>query len=227
MTTATEAPRALVVSSLGRLSTSSPIFPPPHKIKQNPSRTMMLRITILATLLAASSAWTAEPATTTRRGAFSQIAGAAAAAALVSTSSPGAASALDGCPSGANNCVRKSWSPPTGTSKDDAITAVRAALNSYPQEGQNKVDGGGWTLTSDDLGSGGSARVEFRSSGTGFFAKSFNGGRPFVDDLALDVDASGTVQVKSSSRIGDSDMGVNAKRVDYLANSLKAKGWSV
>jgi uncharacterized protein (DUF1499 family) len=35
------------------------------------------------------------------------------------------------------------------------------------------------------------------------------------------------VSVRSSSRVGDSDFGVNAKRLAYLAEGLKAKGWDI
>lgn len=72
----------------------------------------------------------------------------------------------------------------------------------------------------------GTAAIEYKSSGKGNFAKFFNGGKPFTDDLILEV--SGTVvEVRSSSRVGESDFGVNAKRVGYLAQLLSAKGWSV
>lgn len=40
---------------------------------------------------------------------------------------------------------------------------------------QQEVDGGGWSIASDDLDSAGTARIEYRSSGKGFFAKTFNG----------------------------------------------------
>ena len=69
--------------------------------------------------------------------------------------------------------------------------------------------------------------MEYRSSGKGFFAKTFNGGKPFVDDLNVEVDGSGIVRVRSQSRVGDSDLGVNKKRVDYLAAGLKEKGWTI
>jgi hypothetical protein len=39
----------------------------------------------------------------------------------------------------------------------------------------------------------------------------FNAGKPFVDDLKVEVEDSGVVQIKSQSRVGDSDFGVNAK----------------
>jgi hypothetical protein len=90
-----------------------------------------------------------------------------------------------------------------------------------------EVDGGGWTIISDQLDEAGIAKVEYRSSGKGFFAKAFNGGKPFVDDLIIEVDGSGEVQVRSQSRVGESDLGVNAKRVSYLAAELKEKGWTI
>ena len=75
----------------------------------------------------------------------------------------------------------------------------------------------------DELASSGYARLEFKS-GIGNFAKFLNGGKPFVDDLEVLVGDS-SVSVKSASRIGDSDFGVNAKRLQYLAAALKAQGW--
>jgi len=35
----------------------------------------------------------------------------------------------------------------------------------------------------------------------------------------------GSVGVKSASRVGDSDLGVNAKRLNFIAAALRAKGW--
>ena len=34
------------------------------------------------------------------------------------------------------------------------------------------------------------------------------------------------VAVRSASRVGDSDFGVNAKRVNYIAKGLREKGWT-
>lgn len=66
-------------------------------------------------------------------------------------------------------------------------------------------------------------KYEFKS-GIGNFAKFFNGGKPFIDDFEVEVNDN--VQIRSSSRIGDSDFGVNAKRINYVADKLKAKGWT-
>ena len=56
-------------------------------------------------------------------------------------------------------------------------------------------------------------------------AKYFNGGKPFVDDLNVKVNTNGEVEWSSSSRVGDSDFGVNAKRVAFIENGLREKGW--
>jgi uncharacterized protein (DUF1499 family) len=63
-------------------------------------------------------------------------------------------------------------------------------------------------------------------SGTGFFAKLFNGGKPFVDDLKIQI-TNNAVEVRSSSRIGQSDLDVNRKRLLYLKKELEAAGWTV
>ena len=175
--------------------------------------------TIVATLLAASNGTihaysTSKPSTTpTRRDAFTQIAKFGLVATAASIGLPiTAQAAIEACPPKSNNCVRTSWTPPSGTSKSDAIAALKDVINAYPQEGQNEVDGGGWTIAEDNLaGESAAARVEYRSSGKGTFAKLFNGGKPFVDDLKLEVEESGVVQVRSQSRVGDSDFGVNGK----------------
>mmetsp|Transcript_22767 Transcript_22767/g.32119 ORF Transcript_22767/g.32119 Transcript_22767/m.32119 type:complete len:198 (+) Transcript_22767:51-644(+) len=161
--------------------------------------------------------------TSTRREHLSNI----AFGLLTVTGTPSIAQALEACPPKANNCVRTKWTPPTGTSKSDSILSLREALNAYPQEGQANVDGGGWTIAEDNFDGLGTARIEYRSSGKGNFAKFFNGGKPFVDDLKLEVGDNGIVEVKSQSRVGDSDFGVNQKRVDYIAAALSSKGWSI
>jgi hypothetical protein len=136
----------------------------------------------------------------------------------------GAALAIEACPPGTANCIRTTWTPPSGTKQADIAKTVSAVLSEYPQEGQADVDKGGWTIVEDDLtGSSGKARVEFKS-GIGNFAKFFNGGKPFIDDLVIEI-GNGAVEIRSSSRIGDSDLGVNQKRLGFLAKSLQAKGW--
>jgi len=132
-------------------------------------------------------------------------AGAAVAAAFVGVVVPKESYAIDSCKPGANNCVQGSWATPSGAEKSAIVDDLKAAISAYPQEGQNEVDGGGWAIAEDNFGSGVS-RVEYRSSGKGTFAKFFNGGKPFVDDLKLEI-VDGVVYYKSASRVGDSDFG--------------------
>ena len=51
----------------------------------------------------------------------------------------------------------------------------------------------------------------------------------YVDDFELaivgDEKDSNAVQVRSSSRLGYLDFGVNAKRINYIAKALREKGW--
>ena len=50
--------------------------------------------------------------------------------------------------------------------------------------------------------------------------------RPFIDDLKVEITDNG-VEVRSSSRVGESDFGVNQKRLAYLGQGLAAAGWTV
>eukprot|EP00550_Attheya_septentrionalis_P002743 CAMPEP_0198291060 /NCGR_PEP_ID=MMETSP1449-20131203/8714_1 /TAXON_ID=420275 /ORGANISM="Attheya septentrionalis, Strain CCMP2084" /LENGTH=192 /DNA_ID=CAMNT_0043989653 /DNA_START=76 /DNA_END=654 /DNA_ORIENTATION=- len=191
---------------------------------------MMNRSLALFAVLATVATVTSGYSTTSRRNAFCKIATTGAAALVVSGSSNiGVANALEMCPVKSENCVTTTWTAPSGMSKADAASALKDALNAYPQEGQGDVDGGGWTLVEDNLSSSaGTARVEYRSSGKKFFAKAFNGGKPFVDDLNIELANDGSsIQLRSASRIGESDFGVNKKRIEYLAAAMKAKGFGV
>lgn len=132
-----------------------------------------------------------------------------------------AVAAVEPCAVGANNChstasAMKPWKWPTGTSRDAAIKELRTVIEAYPKEGQDGVDQGGWSFAVDDLSSKGYARVEFLS-GIGNFAKFFNGGKPFVDDFEVSVEDD-KVSVRSSSRVGDSDFGVNGFNLHRRSN---------
>jgi Protein of unknown function (DUF1499) len=159
-----------------------------------------------------------------------RVAAVAAAALLVTTTAVSPAhAALDACPPGSSNCIRTTWTAPAGSTKSSISKTLTALLESYPQAGQADVDKGGWTMVSNDLsGATGTAVLEFKS-GIGNFAKFFNGGKPFIDDVKLEiVDVSGgaVVDVRSSSRVGESDLGVNQKRLQYLQKALQAQGWT-
>ena len=220
---------------------------------------------------------TASQPPSTRRALLSST------AAVAALALPGASfAAVKPCKSGAQNCFSTAgpdknkisqWVWPSDMSRADATASLKTVLSAYPQAGQDGVDGGGWTLTTDTLADKGFAAFEFKSSGTGNMAKFFNGGKPFVDDLEVQVEDTyvqsstrtysststrtppinalltyidqmkcamrlranrslraapvrAQVAVRSASRVGDSDFGVNAKRVNYIAKGLREKGWT-
>ena len=139
------------------------------------------------------------------------------------------ADALELCRAKARNCIRTTWTAPKMLSKTQAIGAITEVLNSYPQNGQNGIDCNGWSIVGDHLSSLSEEegtniiRLEFRSC-VGPAAVAFNLAQPFVDDVILelkgiDSDSSLTVDVKSSSRMGSSDLFVNKKRIEFLGHS--------
>ena len=144
--------------------------------------------------------------------------------ATVAVLSPGTAfashEAVGVCKSGANNCQQGKLKPPSTMKKSDMAAAVEKVLTSYPQGGLEKSDRGGNKFVANELSSSGYCKMEFYS-GIGKFAKFFNGGKPFVDDLELLVRDDG-IDFYSSSRVGDSDFGVNAARIAYIKKEL---GW--
>ena len=106
-----------------------------------------------------------------------------------------------------------------------AASTLKKVIESYPQEGQNKVDLGGWSVVDGTYAPGNVVSLEY-TSGLGNFAKYLNGNKPFVDDLKLAIGNDGAVSVRSSSRIGDSDLGVNQKRLQFFVASLRKEGWT-
>lgn len=190
---------------------------------------MLRTLALVATLTPATSLRTPAPIVS-RRAAIS---GATAAAFGLAAPPLQARAALKPCPPGANNCFSAAsteektrlskWYWPKGAERKAIEADLRAALQAYPQAGQAGVDLGGWTVADDRLESSGYERVEFRS-GIGNFARFFNGGKPFVDDLEFSIEAE-AVCVRSSSRVGDSDFGVNGKRLNFIAAELNKLGW--
>ena len=184
---------------------------------------------MLSLLLATTALNRAAPPVTRRTAVF----GASAVIGQFALPARPAHAALKACPPGAQNCWStasndktklQTWTWPASMSRPDAIKELQAVVSSYPAEGQDGVDKGGFRIIVDELEANGYERVEFLS-GIGNMAKFFNGGKPFVDDLELNVEDDG-VCVRSSSRVGDSDFGVNAKRINFIAAALARKGWN-
>lgn len=135
-------------------------------------------------------------------------------------------SATDPCRSGSKNSIRTTWVPKGKVSSKEADALFRSCLAKYPQDGCDGIDIGGWEIVDDRIAEGGSARVEFRS-GVGKIAKYANNGQPFVDDLLFRSEKDGRIEIRSSSRKGYDDMGVNKKRVERLATFMPQTFWDI
>jgi len=91
---------------------------------------------------------------------------------------------------------------------------LSVVLRQYPP-GQNGIDGGGFEIKNYDPVNG-YIYVQFESLKNGY-----------IDDfeVAWVKNPENALQVRSSSRIGYLDYGVNAKRINYIAKELRYKGW--
>lgn len=107
------------------------------------------------------------------------------------------------------------WKWPKGMSQVEAFQQLDSVVKQYPP-GQGNIDGGGFKIITSDPTKG-YMYIQFESLKAGY-----------IDDVEFAViDAFGkdSVQVRSSSRVGYLDFGVNAKRLNYIAKDLRAKGW--
>lgn len=107
------------------------------------------------------------------------------------------------------------WPTEFGNNKEKAFSELVEVINAY-EPGQNNVDGGGFKIFVNDPKKG-YIYTQFESLKNGY-----------IDDLELAfIEGMGerAVQVRSSSRIGYLDYGVNAKRLNYISKKLQAKGW--
>ena len=113
------------------------------------------------------------------------------------------------------------WVPPSNLKGAESIFRdLQQTISEYPQTGQDNVDGGGWILAEEKIdNSVWYARYEFTSLRF-----------KYVDDLEVRVDGNNSgekISIRSSSRDGGFDYGVNASRLNYIASCLQKKGWTV
>jgi len=107
------------------------------------------------------------------------------------------------------------WPSELGTDKEKAFAQLAEVINVY-QPGQSNVDGGGFKVITNDPKAG-YMYIQFESLKNGY-----------IDDVEFAyIDGMGdrAIQVRSSSRLGYLDFGVNAKRLNYIAKVLRSKGW--
>lgn len=132
--------------------------------------------------------------------------------------------------SGGSTKVGDDWLLPawtyTGKTQLQALDEIKSAVDRYPP-GQRGIDGGGWkvktfrlpefTKTADgQYGDVGYLYVQYESEVQGY-----------IDDVEFVV-GDGLVNVRTSSRTGFLDYGVNAKRYNWLASEVgRSKGWKI
>ena len=99
------------------------------------------------------------------------------------------------------------WKPKAGS---NAMSELLETIKAYPP-GQARIDRGGFSIVT---ASADYLYIQFESLKKGF-----------IDDVEFAV-KDGVVQVRSSSRLGFLDLGVNAKRLNWISAELRAKGWT-
>mmetsp|Transcript_37618 Transcript_37618/g.82385 ORF Transcript_37618/g.82385 Transcript_37618/m.82385 type:complete len:261 (-) Transcript_37618:80-862(-) len=105
------------------------------------------------------------------------------------------------------------WTWPKDYDQERAFKELEELISAY-KPGQGNIDGGGFEIQTSDAKSG-YMYVQFEALKNGY-----------IDDLELAiVPGRDGVQIRSSSRVGYLDFGVNAKRLNYIAKVLKEKGW--
>jgi uncharacterized protein (DUF1499 family) len=119
------------------------------------------------------------------------------------------------------------WPKALGDDKAKAFQELKEVIEAYTP-GQNGVDGGGFEIQKFDATKG-YLYVEFQALKNGYiddveFAVVNNDQLKGERDIQL-VGGDRAVQVRSSSRVGYLDYGVNAKRLNFIANALRTKGW--
>jgi len=105
------------------------------------------------------------------------------------------------------------WPEEYGDDSQKAFSQLADTINSY-KPGQSNVDGGGFKIITNEKGY---IYSQFEALKNGY-----------IDDVEFAlIEGFGkkSVQVRSSSRIGYLDFGVNAKRLNYIAKDLRAQGW--
>ena len=111
------------------------------------------------------------------------------------------------------------WPKEFEDDKAKAFAQLNQVIASYPP-GQNGVDGGGFAVQKFDPDKG-YFYVIFEALKNGYYDD--------VEFAYIAPEAGGSssrqIQVRSSSRVGYLDLGVNAKRLNWIAKELRTKGW--
>ena len=105
------------------------------------------------------------------------------------------------------------WKPPADESSSTSFATLVQLVKAY-EPGQGGIDGGGFTVVKE---SPSYLYCQFESLKKGY-----------IDDVEFASSPNGnTVFVRSASRVGVSDFGVNAIRLNSLAKGLRNRGWVI
>uniref|UniRef100_A0A7S0NUA3 Uncharacterized protein n=1 Tax=Calcidiscus leptoporus TaxID=127549 RepID=A0A7S0NUA3_9EUKA len=97
----------------------------------------------------------------------------------------------------------------------EAVDDVKGLITAYPP-GQRGIDGGGFKVISETV----------TASSAYFYVQFESLRRGYVDDMEFAL-GDGVMNVRTSSRLGYLDMGVNAKRFNFFAQRLShISGWN-
>merc|ERR1712008_273601 len=103
------------------------------------------------------------------------------------------------------------WQPPPEESKP--LQALAAIVKAY-EPGQGAIDGGGFQL------------VKETETYLYFQFEALKKG--FIDDVEFATHPTTQgIMVRSASRVGVTDFGVNAIRLNYIADKLRQNGWKI
>jgi uncharacterized protein (DUF1499 family) len=105
------------------------------------------------------------------------------------------------------------WKPPADESSSTSFATLVQLVKAY-EPGQGGIDGGGFTVVKE---SPSYLYCQFESLKKGY-----------IDDVEFASSPNGNaVFVRSASRVGVSDFGVNAIRLNSLAKGLRKRGWVI
>jgi uncharacterized protein (DUF1499 family) len=119
------------------------------------------------------------------------------------------------------------WPKALGDDQAKAFQELKEVIEAYTP-GQNGVDGGGFEIQTFDPTKG-YLYVQFQALKNGYiddveFAVVDND-KLVGDRENVQLVGDRAVQVRSSSRVGYLDFGVNGKRLNFIAKALRTKGW--
>ena len=119
-----------------------------------------------------------------------------------------------------------SWSFPKNLTKEEAFKQLEEVLNKYVP-GQGNIDGGGFKVVTAPVDvKKYYIYAQFEALKNGYIDDFEVAYVPSSSSLVGGGDDGNSVQVRSSSRVGYLDYGVNAKRVNYIAKMMRDLGWN-